>query len=276
MVPFTLKQQFEISDIGAASGLVFHAGMLYLISDSSGFLHCFDVHTQRSKRIALWHGASQNIPKFIKPDFESLVFKAQKLHAFGSGSTPARNRCLVYDLQSKQTEIRDLSAWYSRLRSIAEIPETDFNIEGVISIGEAWLMFQRGNGAAGKNGIFRLESESDPNPEFIPIALPEIEGVPASFTDAVMVGNSIYFLAAAENTTSTYLDGEILGSLLGIMNFETFEIEKTILISRQHKFEGLTYFHENKTEITFLLCEDSDSDTLQSVIYALNIPKPAY
>jgi hypothetical protein len=39
--------------------------------------------------------------------------------------------------------------------------------------------------------------------------------VRSSFTDAILVDNSIYFLATAEDTESTYDDGEVLGSLIG-------------------------------------------------------------
>jgi hypothetical protein len=66
----------------------------------------------------------------------------------------------------------------------------------------------------------------------------------------------IYFLATAENTTSTYDDGEILGSVIG--RFRDYENRFFTKISPTNKFEGLTLFSKTKNQIQFLLCEDKD------------------
>ena len=55
------------------------------------------------------------------------------------------------------------------------------------------------------------------NPEqpqgFVTVKLPKISNVEFTFTDAILVDNFIYFLASAEDTISTYEDGEVLGSI---------------------------------------------------------------
>ena len=99
--------------------------------------------------------------------------------------------------------------------------------------------------------------------------MPKIKHVETSFTDAILVEDKIYFLATAEDTTSTYYDGEILGSIIGRMNSGTFEIEFTQKITDIHKFEGLTLYNRTKDKIEFLLCEDNDSEVLESTIYKL-------
>jgi len=81
------------------------------------------------------------------------------------------------------------------------------------------------------------------------------------------VDEFIYFLATAEDTISTYEDGEVLGSIIGKMKSDTFEIIDTQIISNTQKFEGITLYENNDKEIHFLLCEDNDTEILESKIY---------
>ena len=85
--------------------------------------------------------------------------------------------------------------------------------------------------------------------------------------------DKIYFLATAEDTTSTYDDGEIFGSIIGRMDSKTFKIEFAQKISDTQKFEGLTLYKKTETEIQFLICEDNDSDVLETNIYQLTLNK---
>ena len=101
--------------------------------------------------------------------------------------------------------------------------------------------------------------------------LPKIKGVRTSFTDAVLVDNKIYFLATAENTQSTYDDGEVLGSIIGRIDLETMKIDFTKKISSTNKFEGISIFKKDNNKIEFLLCEDTDSDIQESIIYKLSL-----
>ena len=57
------------------------------------------------------------------------------------------------------------------------------------------------------------------------------------------------------------------------MNAETFEIIETQIISISHKFEGITLYENDDNEIKFLLCEDTDTEVLESKIYKLTIKK---
>ena len=80
-------------------------------------------------------------------------------------------------------------------------------------------------------------------------------------------------MAAAENTESTYDDGEVFGSIIGRIDIETMKIDFTKVISNNHKFEGLTVFKNSNEKIEFLLCEDKDSDVLETQIYKLTLDK---
>lgn len=273
MENFTLELEFQIAGIGSASGLVYKDNAVFIISDNSSFLYEYRIREKKLSKIKLFEDGQENIRKKDKFDFESIALKENKLHILGSGSTSKREKRLVYNLDSKTVSEKDLSKLYQNLKQTASISDNELNIEGAIFFNENWLLFQRGNGMNSKNGIFKTNSlKNDFEIEFDPISLPKLKNIETSFTDAIVVEDKIYFLAAAENTTSTYDDGEIFGSILGRMNSQTFEIEHTQKISDTHKFEGLTLYKKTETEIQFLLCEDNDSDVLESNIYKLSIP----
>jgi len=103
--------------------------------------------------------------------------------------------------------------------------------------------------------------------------LPSIKGIPSSFTDAVLVRDKIYFLATVENTASTYEDGIVYGTFIGRLDVEKMKIDFTQKISDKHKFEGLSVLLEEEKSIEFMLCEDNDTETLESNIYKLTLAK---
>lgn len=57
------------------------------------------------------------------------------------------------------------------------------------------------------------------------------------------------------------------------MKSDTFEIIETQIISNTQKFEGITVYENNDREIHFLLCEDNDTEILESKIYKLTLKK---
>lgn len=273
MPNFALQLLFEIIGIGSASGIINKNNSLFVISDNSSFLYEYKLDRKELSKIKLFENSQENIPKKDKFDFEAITLKGNELHLLGSGSTSKREKRIIYNLETKEVAEKDLSKLYKNLKETTSIADDELNIEGALFCNENWHLFQRGNGANSRNGIFKTKSlETESQIEFIKVPLPKIKHVETSFTDAILVDDKIFFLATAEDTTSTYDDGEILGSLIGRMNSETFEIEFTQKISDTQKFEGLTLYKKTKTEIQFLVCEDNDSDVLETNIYKLSIP----
>ncbi len=272
MEQFTIELLYKIIGIGSTSGLVYKDNSLFVISDNSSFLYEYHVQENQLSRIKLFENGQENIPKKDKFDFESIALKGNKLHLLGSGSTSKREKRITYNLETKQIGEKDLSKLYQNLKQNCSIADDELNIEGALFDHEKWLLFQRGNGANSRNGIFKTKSlEIESQTEFIEVSLPKIKHVETSFTDAILVEDKIYFLATAEDTNSTYDDGEILGSLIGRINIETLEIEFTQKISDTHKFEGLTLYKKTATDIAFLICQDNDSDVLETNIYKLTL-----
>lgn len=275
MEKFTLEILFHIMGIGAASGLIYKDNSLYIISDNSNFLYEYQMDSHDLKRHALSSNPAENILKKDKPDFEAITLFQDTLYIFGSGSTANRNKMIEFDLaQKKKIATNDLVNLYEVMQNFASIKPEDFNIEGIMHDGENWYFLNRGNGIANKNTLLSVHAKKL-DQEFSLLAndykLPKIKGVRTSFTDAVLLDNAIYFLATAENSQSTYEDGEVLGSILGRINLETMKIDFTKKISPTNKFEGLTVYAKTKHQIQFLLCEDKDSDVLESAIYKLTV-----
>ncbi|MFV5688390.1 DUF6929 family protein [Flavobacterium sp. ZT3R25] len=270
MLQFQLELLFQINGIGSSSGLIHQDNSLFIISDNSSFLYKYNIKEKELHKIKLFENSQENIPKKDKFDFESITKKGNKFYIFGSGSTSNRNKRISYDFTSTAIEDKDLSAIYGKLKETASISDADLNIEGALFHNEKWHLFQRGNGAQSKNGIFILNKEGN-YIRFFPIPLPKIQNIEATFTDAILVDDKIYFLAAVENTTSTYEDGEVFGSFIGALALDTFEVAFTQKISETHKFEGLTLYTHSKEKIEFLLCEDKDTEALETDIYKLTL-----
>jgi hypothetical protein len=279
MEKFTLELLFQIIGIGSASGLIYKDNTLLIIGDNSGFLYEYQIDSKELNRHALIENPSENILKKDKPDFEAITHFEENVYVFGSGSTEKRNKMVQFNIQNKSTTSTDLTDLYVVMQSFGEIKREDFNIEGAIYNGEDWFLLNRANGKSNKNTLFTINGKNLTN-EFQILSnnykLPKIKGVRSSFTDAVLIDNSIYFLATAEDTASTYDDGEVLGSLIGRINIETMKIDFTQKISDSHKFEGLTLFKNSDKKIEFLLCEDKDSDVLETAIYKLTLDKAKF
>lgn len=270
MNKFELSAFTTINGIGATSGLVFINNLLHIISDNSSLLYQFNIENKELNKIKLFENSQENIAKKEKLDFESITLFNNKLYLFGSGSTKKREKRFTFNLENNEIKEKDISKLYKKLKEFASISNDDFNIEGAIIDKTNYFFFQRGNGATSKNGFFIYNKESK-EIEFTSIKLPKANEVEATFTDAILVDETVYFLAAAENTTSTYDDGAIYGSFIGSFNLKTKELHFIQKITDTQKFEGLTLFSKTENQLEFLLCEDNDTEEPISTIYKLTL-----
>ena len=268
----------QIKGIGSASGIFKESNQLYIVGDNSAFLNKYNLSTDVLTKIQILLDEQltkkENIPKPLKPDFEVLCHADNNLYILGSGSTPARNIMIKYELANGKVSQQSLSKTYAQMKQVSGINNENFNIEGAVFNGTNWLLFNRGNGDEAKNGIFSLLGNDLINAtdiKFNTLQLPNINHVESSFTDATIIGNEIYFISTAEDTQSTYTDGEILGSFIGSIDPKTLKLIFSYKIPGQHKFEGITVYKQAKNKIEFLLCEDRDTDELNTTIYKLSL-----
>jgi hypothetical protein len=276
MEKFTLEILFHIIGIGSASGLIYKDNTLFIIGDNSSYLYEYAIPSQTLEQHQILENATTNIIKSDKPDFEAITHFKDTLYVFGSGSTQKRNKMIEINTVEKEIRTNDLTDLYSVMQSFGQIKPEDFNIEGAIYTGSEWYLFNRGNGKSGKNMVFTIQGKNLIN-EFNMLSnnykLPKIKGIRSSFTDAVLVDDKIYFLSTVEDTKSTYEDGTILGSFIGCIDLKTMKIDFTQKITDTQKFEGLTVYQNSADKIEFLLCEDKDTEVLESTIYKLTLPK---
>lgn len=276
MHKFRLELFCKIIGIGSASGLLFQNNLLYLISDNSNMLYQYDISSKELSKTELTEEQPiEGIPKAYKPDFEAITSHNGELYLFGSGSTPKRNimRQVKLGIHNKKADMTEL---YDAMRSFGRIDAANFNIEAVVNDGNDWYFFNRGNGPKRQNAVFTISGNIlDYEYQMLhnEFDLPKINGASSSFTDAVKVKGKLYFLAAAEKTTSTYEDGEVAGTLIGCIDINKMEIDWTQNISTKNKFEGITLYTEDAKTLTFLLCEDTDSEVDSSDIYKLTVDK---
>ena len=271
MENFKLTNLFTIKGIAAPSGLLYTQNVLFLISDSSNFLYQYDIDKKLLLKFPLVKDAKENIEKVNKPDLESITQYGNQLIMLGSGSTEKRNSMFTLDLGSDTLQTQDLTELYQNLKTVGSFSDDQLNIEGAIYAHQTMLLFQRGNSKNSQNGIFIIPNNQEDGIRFVPISLPTLDDIETTFTDAILVNDKIYFLACAENTESTYEDGEVLGTILGIMHAPTFEIIDVQLLSEHQKFEGITLYKESENELEFLLCEDNDTETTEAEIYKLTL-----
>lgn len=285
----TLKNESD-QGVKAASGLVKAANTFYVIADDEVSLAEFnfegDTKAHYIKLIEKELPQNPKERKKQKPDWESLVqleiFKDEKvLLAVPSGSTENRmtgalvrlDKAGFVDENAKPTTV-DFSEIYKLLKTkIAEL-----NIEGACVFNNRLKLFQRGNGAEGKNAVIDLDLAGFCNDlekataikaqrilEITDYNLGHLGGYKLDFTDACVVNDKIWFLAVAENSQSTYDDGQYCGAIIGCLDSSGKEIAR-YEIDCATKPEGLWVDLEDH-RLCFYVVTDADSSTIYASIY---------
>ncbi len=171
---------------------------------------------------------------------------------------------------------------FSELYSTLRQSFSDLNIEGSLIFNHRLKLFQRGNGAQSVNAIIDIDLDgfiSDVKKgtaikaqnvtQIKIIDLGELNKVPLGFTDACACGDQIWFLAAAENTNSTYHDGAFCGALLGALNQDGDILFRHKLNCAQ-KPEGLWIEMESQDRFIYFVT-DADNPNMSSALYLIRL-----
>ncbi len=254
-IHLTLKSPF----IAAASGLVITDKFFLMVADDENHMARFDRTSLQGEYLEIFPDQLPTEPKArkkIKPDFESLIDcpSLQRLLVMPSGSTSQRMRAAWLAPSGELLNHWNLSDFFLSLNPyISEI-----NIEGGVFFDQELLLFQRGNGEKGENGLIYCELTSLQTLKFKaykPIQLPLIQGVATTFTDACRYQDQLLFVAVAEDSQSTYLDGEVKGSLIGLMG-HSGEVLKYEILNTLSKPEGI--FWDGIHKKIYLVTDDDD------------------
>ena len=285
----TLKNDSD-QGVKAASGLVKIANTFYVIADDEVSLAEFNFEGETKARYIklldkiLPHDSAQR--KKQKPDWESLVqldlAKDERvILSVPSGSTENRmtgayiglNQAGTVDANSKPVLV-DFSEIYKSLKT----QFTELNIEGACVLNNTLKLFQRGNGASGKNAVIDIDLagfchdlvnvttiKASHVLDVTEYNLGNLDGHKLDFTDACVVDNKIWFLAVAEDSQSTYEDGEYYGAVIGCLDASGKEIIR-YEIDCATKPEGLWVDLETN-RLCFYVVTDADSSTIFATIY---------
>lgn len=267
-----LKALFVINGPGAASGLVVDQQYVYTIADNDAHLYVYDKKNKKVENIDLKPGTeSKEITKSNKPDFEAITKYENHIYVIGSGSKENRFDLISYNINTKEIKNDNYSFLFDQFLEVAQFSKKDFNIEGIVADDNATYFFNRGNGPAKQNGIFRVAGKindlRNKKIEFYPIELPSITNELTTFSDAILVDGKILFTATVELNSTTYHDGEVKGSIIGELDLETMRVIRWEKIFDNRKIEGLTLNKQNKRKYILYLCEDNDDDSTQAKIY---------
>ncbi len=277
---------------------------LAVIQDDASFLALVDPRTFKATAVTLpWERGGQRQfdatrgNKAEKLDLEACVVVAidenvDRLIAFGSGSSPMREKVLIVDVSRDEIDARlvDAHALYEAMRSRTGFSGSDLNIEGACVVGETLRFFQRGNGAE-RDGLTPVDATCDVNlfqllssldaPDLMSVPaienvhvydLNELQNVRLSFTDATMQGDQLCFLAAAEASPNTIDDGPVAGVAFGIAAEDGLRIAAITEADGSPflaKAEGLVAnpYHDGE----FFLVTDLDDPNLPSELCTLSI-----
>lgn len=239
--------------VRAASGLAFVGGRLAVIQDDAAFIGY--VAASEVSALALPRGAGGRRRfevglgnKMEKLDLEACVAIGSELWAFGSGSAPAREKIAVVEYSVR---LHDAAPVYRRLRD--ELGG-DVNIEGVAAVGSELWLFHRGNTGAADLGpaivrvargkLARWLAAEGPVPEVASSErydLGSAHGSRLGFTDAVAVGNRVFYLAAAEASANAIDDGAVVAAQLGVIEPAGVRACELVIDGAPAKAEGLAF-----------------------------------
>jgi hypothetical protein len=105
----------------------------------------------------------------------------------------------------------------------------------------------------------------------VPIRLPRLRGVPLGISDAALLpSGKILFLASAEDAASTFADGRVIGTVIGIMEWSG---EFRILgeISPVMKGEGIAVIKASEEEAEVMVVPDPDDPDKISALWTAKI-----
>jgi hypothetical protein len=226
------------------------------------------------------HGAKKD-----KPDLESVVAlesaEGPVIWAFGSGSTPRRERLAVVRAEAPmEGHFVTLNGLYDALRhaigddSGGEV--RTLNIEGACVAGGSLILFQRGNGAEGRGpasirlslAAFEAHLKGGRVPSIDAVDyhdLGHIDGVAWGFTDADLMADGsgrVAWIGSAEATANTFDDGKVLGSVFGILEGPSARIVEADGRLFTGKAEGLAM----KPHGAWLVVDPDDPDAPAEIL----------
>ncbi|UYZ64975.1 DUF6929 family protein [Hymenobacter weizhouensis] len=239
-----IRHEAVLPKLPSASGIEVIGNVAYVIGDDAPFLYQLDATTLAAgtpvQLFETAHFSGGRIPKELKLDLECLTALTTPagetgLLVLGSGATAAREQGFWVPLPGQAGGVGavyplSLSGLYAALRPLLPAGVV-LNLEAAAATATELLLFQRTVGSATGNLLFRLplavtldylhhRTNQAPAVRQQLFELPHIDGKPAGFSGATWFDNRLFVTASVEDTQDAVLDGEVLGSFVGVLELK--------------------------------------------------------
>lgn len=279
------------SHLSAASGLVCHAGRVYVIGDDELHLAVFADRHSPGVLHRLFEGAlpeGKKARKRAKPDLETLLWWRDALGgpallALGSGSRENRQRGVTIPLNaagdpSAPMQPFELAPLYEPLREEFD----SVNIEGAFVLGDELVLLNRGLADGRDNAAvhYRLrdvqtlvmgDSTRRPPRAVHHHRLGGVNGVALGFTDGKSLGNDgrsgWAFTAVAEDSDDAVADGGFLGSVVGMIDGQGALVALRRL-APEVKVEGIDVQRQGGATMLCMVTDADDPELPASLLMA--------
>ena len=249
--------------VRAGSALVLTGGRLLVVQDDALAVAWVDPRTGAIEHRAL-EGDGGALAKAKKPDFESAFVAADgSITLLGSGSTKARYRAASLDIAGGGgVRFHDCTPLFDAVTAgLGGAP----NLEGAVRLGDTLHLFHRGAGGE-PSAIIEVAAAAIGAERVTLLALTlwdlgTAAGVPLTFTDAIACGESMVYLAVAEDTPNAVDDGPIVGVSIGVLRGGQARfalLEEVDGTPSLRKVEGIAVDPETRT--TFLVTDPDDPE----------------
>jgi hypothetical protein len=292
--------------VRSASGIVWTGNYFVVVQDDANFIALVDSTLKKVSAVTLPAGKDGKRQfddlrgnKKFKMDLESCILvphERQKLvMTFGSGSSCFREQIVVLsDLDSEpRPRVCRAPELYAALRSAEQFAGSEMNIEGAVFLGGKIRLYNRGNGSASENlapvnascdldwsSLYAYLMDPKEKPpvmeNIVRYDLGVLDDLPLGFTDAVEYDGKFFFSAAAEDSPDALTDGDVAGSVLGILD-EQNKIRYTEITDEsgnrfQGKIEGIAFQENNGNRIFAVV--DQDSPNEPSILCEIELTGP--
>jgi hypothetical protein len=276
-----------VLDYPSGSALEYHKDSLYVIGDDVHYILCLDAQWNVIRHIQLFESALERIPKPDKPDIECAAVIDDVLYLLGSGSkSPQRDVAFIVQLSDYTVKKINTAAFYGIFRDRNLMGE--MNIEGFTGCKDKLLLFNRANTSQPNSLIVtdrKIVKRQFPDRfKVMPVEIGSLNNIPLGISGASYceVNDILFITASAENTDNTYDDGDIIGSVLGIvynasdaLNAPSFIIEHIIELDKvekvfsKQKMESVCITRQENKNYTCILVADNDDG--KSVLFEMDI-----
>lgn len=290
-----VEKEFKIPNFSSGSGMAKINNVFYACGDDDARLWFLDNEGKVLNTWQIWDSTdieNNRISKKVKPDFEAItnitIQNDSALLIFGSGTKAVKREYIIeaHITPNQFAYRKNAQKLYEWIKKQANLGEDELNIEGACSLYEDILITNRHNNQMyqiNKKGLLNYLENNDLSLLSMKIShfkLPVVGKDTARLSGATRIPNTniICFSASIESTENWVDDGKILGSFVGLINWDTKEYFSTKLELKNKadfkgKLEAIEFNGFKNNSLNLIGITDDDNGTTSFLkIQLVNIP----